>query len=129
MIIRKAEEIDFKQVLDLQLELEKTECKFDSNLVEGCYDTNEGKRRLKNRIMDEAIWYKEKVGILEHICVGKEYRKKGIAMLLLKKFEEEIKKMGAKYIQILAFPNNNPAIDLYKKYGYKEYSVYYSKKI
>lgn len=153
MIIRKAEETDFKQVLDLQLELEKTECKFDSNLVEGCYDTNEGKRRLKNRIMDknqiflvaqsddeiigfidgrimdEAIWYKEKVGILEHICVGKEYRKKGIAMLLLKKFEEEIKKMGAKYIQILAFPNNNPAIDLYKKYGYKEYSVYYSKKI
>ncbi len=50
-------------------------------------------------------------------------------MLLLKKFEEEIKKMGAKYIQILAFSNNNPAIDLYKKYGYKEYSVYYSKKI
>lgn len=37
--------------------------------------------------------------------------------------------MGAKYIQILAFPNNKPAMDLYKKFGYDIYSVYLSKKI
>lgn len=153
MIIRKAEEKDFEQVLDLQLELERTECRFDSNLIEGCYNTKEGNKQLKERIknknqifllaendnriigfidgriMDEAIWYKEMVGILEHVCVGKEYRNKGVATLLIKKFEEEIRKIGAKYIQILAFLDNEPARNLYKKQGYEEYSVYYSKKI
>lgn len=153
MIIRKVEGKDFNQVLNLQLELEKTECKFDPNLIEGCYGTDEGCERLKTRIisksqvflvaesnnqiigfidgriMDEAIWYKQKVGILEHICVGKEHRKNGVATLLLKKFEEEIKKIGAKYIQILAFPENEPAIKFYNKHDYKEYSAYYSKKI
>lgn len=102
MIIRKAEENDFKQVLNLQLELEDTECKFDSNLKERCYNTNEGKKKLKKRIteknqiflvaqnedkivgfidgkiMDEAIYHKQKVGILAHICVEKEYRKKAL---------------------------------------------------
>ena len=54
MVIRKVEEKDFKQVLNLQQELEKTECKFDSNLIEGCYDTNEGKKRLKKRIKSKS---------------------------------------------------------------------------
>ena len=79
--------------------------------------------------MDEAIWYKEKVGILEHVCVKKEDRKNKIASNLLKEFESRITNMGAKYIQILAFPNNKPAMDLYKKFGYEMYSVYLNKKI
>lgn len=108
MIIRKAEKKDFDSILKLQLELEDTECKFDSNLIERCYDTKDGRKRLKERIqnnkyvflvaesnneivgfidgriMDEAIWYKEKVGILERICVLKENRRKNIASNLLK---------------------------------------------
>lgn len=36
---------------------------------------------------------------------------------------------GVKYIQILAFLENKPAINFYNKQGYKEYSVYLSKKI
>ncbi len=153
MDIRKAEMKDFDAILKLQLELEDTECKFDTNLIERCYDTKVGKKKLEKkiksktqvflvaksnnevvgfidgRIMDEAIWYKEKVGILEHICVGKEHRKNNVALSLMKEFELKMKTNGAKYIQILAFLNNEPAINLYKKQGYKEYSVYYSKKL
>ncbi len=153
MIIRKAKIKDFDQILKLQLELEDAECKFDSNLIERCYSTKEGKKRLKERIknknqvflvaesnnnilgfidgrmMDEAIWYKEKVGILEHICVRKENRRENVASNLLKEFEHEIINKGAIYIQILAFPKNIPAISLYNKHGYKEYSVYLSKRI
>ncbi len=153
MIIRRAKIEDFDSILKLQLELEDTECKFDTNLIERCYDTKEGKKRLRKRIksktqvflvavsnnevvgfvdgriMDEAIWYKEKVGILEHICVRKENRRKNVASNLIKAFEREIVNMGAKYIQILAFPENKPAMDLYNKYGYEMYSVYLSKRI
>lgn len=152
MNIRKAETKDFDSILKLQLELEDTEVKFDSNLIERCYETNEGKKRLikrikskaqvflvaesnneivgfiDGRIMEEAIWYKEKVGILEHICVKKENRRNNVASNLLKEFESRIINMGAKYIQILAFPNNKPAMDLYKKFGYEMYSIYLSKK-
>lgn len=153
MNIRKAETKDFDSILKLQLELEDTEVKFDSNLIERCYETNEGKKRLikrikskaqvflvaesnneivgfiDGRIMEETIWYKEKVGILEHICVKKENRRNNVASNLLKEFESRLISMGAKYIQILAFPNNKPAMDLYKKYGYDMYSVYLSKRI
>lgn len=150
MTIRKAEIKDFDSILKLQLELEDTEVKFDSNLIERCYETKEGKKRLikriksktqvvesnneivgfiDGRIMEEAIWYKEKVGILEHICVKKENRRNNVASNLLKEFESRLISMGVKYIQILAFPNNKPAIHLYKKYGYEVYSVYLSKRI
>lgn len=46
MIIRKAEKKDFDSILKLQLELEDTECKFDSNLIERSYDTKDGRKRL-----------------------------------------------------------------------------------
>lgn len=153
MIVRKVEMKDFDSILKLQLELEDAECKFDTNLIERCYDTKEGKKRLKERIksktqvflvaesnnevvgfidgriMDEAIWYKEKVGILEHMCLKKENRGNKVASNLLKEFEIKIMNMGAKYIQILAFPGNKPAMDLYNKHGYEMYSVYLSKRI
>lgn len=153
MNIRKAERKDFDSILKLQLELEDTECKFDSNLIERCYNTKDGrkklKRRIKNkkqvflvaeinddivgfidgRIMDEAIWYKEKVGILEHICVKQENRMNNVASNLLKEFESRIKNKGAKFIQILAFLENKPALNFYNKHGYKEYSIYLSKQL
>ncbi len=122
MIIRKAKKNDFDSILKLQLELEDTEVKFDSNLKERCYETKDGKKKLlkriksktqvflvaesndkivgfiDGRIMDKAIWYKEKVGILEHICVKQENRRTKIASSLLKEFESMLINMGAKYI-------------------------------
>lgn len=152
MNIRRVVKEDFEGILNLQLQLEAVEIKFDDNLKEKCYATNKGMEKLKNRIADKenisyvAIdkgntiigfidgrvpndewWYKETVAYLNHICVDQNYRRKGIAIVLLQEFEQEAKNKGAKYIRILAFPKNKPAISFYSKNGFVEYSTYYSK--
>ena len=40
-----------------------------------------------------------------------------------------VKGKDAKFIKLNAFEDNVPAIDLYKKAGFKEYSIYYMKPI
>lgn len=152
MNIRRAVIEDFEGILNLQLQLEETEIQFDDNLREKCYATNKGMDKLKNRICDEknifyvAInrentiigfidgrvpndewWYKETVAYLNHICVSKNYRRKGIAIALLQEFEKAVKNKDAKYIRVLAFSQNYPAISFYMKNGFIEYSTYYNK--
>lgn len=152
MFIRKAKIEDFDEILKIQIQLENIESTFDNNLKTQCYETEQGKEKLKRRIKDknnlfyvminqensviafldgtapdDEWWYKEKVAYINHLCVEKNYRKQGIATKLLHHFELEIKKKGIKHIRLLAFPNNKPAIAFYKKNGFCEYSIYYEK--
>lgn len=154
MKIRKGTINDYDEILKLQRQLEAAEVIFDNNLTEKCYYMDKGKEKLRKRIEDKEIiflvatnkenkvvgfidgkvpadewWYKDIVAYLNHLCVDMEYRKRGIAQLLLNYFEQEVKKKGAKYIRLLAFPNNIPAISFYKKNDFIEYSTYYNKKI
>ena len=58
MVIRKSQPKDFNDILQLQLELEDVEIQFDNNLKSHCYDTKEGKEKLKNRIKNKnCIFY------------------------------------------------------------------------
>lgn len=145
---------DFDDILRLQVQLDNTELVFDTNLKDEQYSTDKGKEKLRNRINDKNIifyvvtdesnkiiafidgsipddewWYKEKVAYINHLCVDEKYRRQGIAKILLKEFEKVAKENDAKYIRLLAFPNNKPAISCYKNNGFSEYSTYYSKKI
>lgn len=154
MNIRKGTMKDYDALLDLHLQLEAAEIQFDSNLVANCYSTEIGRERLKKRIrkrnsillvcenddgkvigfvdgevMNNAWWYHEKIAMLDYICVDKDYRRRGIAQMLFLEFEKKIYESGAKYIKLLAFPKNIPAVNFYKKHGLMEYSVYYQKKI
>lgn len=154
MNIRKVDMKDFDDILNLQLQLEDTEMKFDYNLKEKFYETAKGKEKLKNRIdneknifyvvtnendkviafidgniPDDEWWYKDTVAYLNHICVDNCYRNRGIARMLLNKFETTAVEKGAKYVRLLAFPQNKPAIFFYQKDGFTEYSVYYNKKL
>ncbi len=153
MKIRKVLISDFEDILRLQLQLEDTEVVFDNNLVKHCYDTKEGRNKLKKRIRsksniffvmeddnkivgfidgnvpDDEWWYKEKVAYINHLCVDSSYRKKGIAIELMAEFEKVAKELGAKYLRLLAFPDNKPAVSFYKKNGFTEYSIYYNKVI
>ena len=154
MNIRNATIEDFEYLLKLQLQLEDIEIKFDNNLKERCYDTNQGREKLKNRINntnniflvvtnesniviafidgnipDDEWWYKDTVAYLNHICVDKDYRNHGIASMLLKKFEQTAIEKAATYIRLLAFNQNEPAISFYKNKGFIEYSTYYNKRI
>lgn len=49
--------------------------------------------------------------------------------MLLKQFEEIARQNGAKYVRLLAFHQNIPAISFYKNNGFNEYSIYYNKKL
>ena len=153
MKIRKVLISDFEDILRLQLQLEDAEVVFDNNLVKHCYDTEEGRKKLKKRIRaksniffvmeddnkivgfidgsvpEDEWWYKEKVAYIDHLCVDSSYRNKGIATELMAEFENVAKEIGAKYIRLLAFPNNKPAVTFYKKNGFLEYSTYYGKHI
>ena len=154
MTIRKANINDFEYLLDLHLQIEDTEIFFDSNLKPHAFATNEGKKKIKKQINDESyillvcegnnnqvvgfidgevmepfIVYYEKVAFLNHICVDKKYRRKGIGDLLFLAFQDEVAKQNAKYIRVLAFPQNTPAVSFYNKHNLLEYSVYYQKKI
>lgn len=154
MNIRKGTIKDYDALLDLHLQLEAAEIQFDSNVLPDCFATDKGRNRLMKRIrkrnsvllvcendagkvigfvdgevMDNAWWYHEKVAMLDYICVDKNYRRKGIANMLFLEFEQKVHEQGAKYIKLLAFPKNTPAINFYKKHGLMEYSVYYQKKI
>lgn len=153
MRIRKVKKEDFDAILDIQLQLEDAEAVFDDNLKKHCYATEEGMKILKKRISkrkniffvavednkvvgfidgyisDDEWWYIEKCAYISHLCIDKDYRKRGFATSLMTKFEETAKSKGAKFIKLLAFPENKPAISLYSKSNYKCYSSYYSKKL
>lgn len=92
----------------------------DDNKIVGFIDGN---------VPDDEWWYKKKVAYINHLCVASSYRKKGIATKLMVEFEKVAKELGTKYLRLLAFPNNKPAVTFYKKNGFLEYSTYYSKHI
>lgn len=66
---------------------------------------------------------------LDCLCVDKVSRKQGVGKKLIDEFSSIVKKKGAKYVKLNAFENNTPAVNLYKKEGFEEYSIYYMKKI
>ena len=63
------------------------------------------------RIDDDVVW-------LESIFVKKEYRKQGIATMLLKKCEEVAAEHGNETLYIYINPNNEQVIGLLNRNGY-----------
>jgi len=152
MIIRKYKRSDFENVFKLYLALDDSEDKFDSNLVPSKKileeDRKEVMKRLNKRsticliaendgvicwVIDgyiiESIYYKEKVSYLDHLYVIDKYRRKKVGQSLIEEFTKIAQQKNAKYLKLNAFENNIPAVNLYKKLGFEEYSIYYSKKI
>lgn len=153
VIIRKANKKDLKRIVELFSELYIAEQPFDSNLKDGYYETKNGKKGIlkdiKNKkeiflvaIIDDIIvgivdghvydkedLYIEKVAYLSRLVVDKNYKNKGIATRLINEFTNEVKKENVKFIKLNAFESNTPAVSLYKKEGFNEYSVFYMKKI
>ena len=152
ILIRKASINDFDDIQNLSLQLEEAELPFDSNLKENCnLDDRLIEKTKKNLDDNEKIYlvaeinnkiigfvdgeilnqwfYKEKVAMLNHICVDKQYRNNGVAQCLLEEFEEITRLKGSKYLRLNAFSQNAPAINFYAKNEFSEYSVIYQKKI
>ena len=156
MIIRKAKKRDIDEIIKIADQLRKAEAPLDKtkNIKLNSYLTDEYKKKeleyIASRkkiflvaVIDEKIvgyvngyvfensdiYYKKPVAYLDCLCVDKSVRKQGIGESLIDEFTKMVKERGAKYIKLNAFENNIPAVSLYKKLGYEEYSVYYMKKI
>ncbi len=152
MNIRKAKIEDYDKIIELYKELYDAEKIFDKNLS-STYNVSEKQKeeiqkRIKSRkeiflvaeeddkiiglidgyIIDNSN-HIEKVGYLDHLCVNKKYRKLGIGENLIKEFSNKMKNKNVTYLKLNAFEKNLPAIALYEKLGFEEYSIYYMKKI
>lgn len=152
MNIRKVNINDYDGVVNLYKQLFDAEKVFDENIVRTYKIDEKEENRIKKRIrarkeiffvaeidnkivglidgyIIESNCFKEKIAYLDHICVDEKYRNNEIASKLIDKFSEISKDKGAKYIKLNAFENNTPAVNLYKKQGFKNHSVFYMKKI
>ena len=58
-----------------------------------------------------------------NIAILPEYRRKGIATLLLNELLKSTKEHGTNYLLLEVRKSNEPAIALYKKMGFKEFVV------
>ena len=56
---------------------------------------------------------------IESIAVAPEYRRIGVAKILLAKLLDAITKRGATFIVLEVRPSNKAAIELYKKFGFQ----------
>lgn len=152
MNIRKAKIEDYDKIIELYKELYDAEKIFDKNLS-STYNVSEKQKeeiqkRIKSRkeiflvaeeddkiiglidgyIIDNSN-HIEKVGYLDHLCVNKKYRKLRIGENLIQEFSNKMKNKNVTYLKLNAFEKNLPAIALYEKLGFEEYSIYYMKKI
>lgn len=150
---RKATKKDLNYVADLATILENAEIPFDSNIKPGYYQTKIGRKYLLKDIRDKKkiflvatinnqvigfidgyIYnkkeeYIDSFGYLNRVSVSNQFQKRGIGSALIQEFTNHVLKQGAKYIKLNAFEKNTPAVTLYQKLGFQEYSIYYAKEI
>lgn len=156
MIIRKAKKSDIEDIIRLADQLRKTEAPLDKikNIKEDSYLSDVYREKelkyISSRkkiflvaeidkkiigyvngyiVENSDIYYRDPVAYLDCLCVDKVSRKQGVGKKLIDEFSSIVKKKGAKYVKLNAFENNTPAVNLYKKEGFEEYSIYYMKKI
>ncbi|MBS3079653.1 GNAT family N-acetyltransferase [Candidatus Pacearchaeota archaeon] len=97
----------------------------NKNYIILIYESN---KRIIGLLIAE-IWKIAKYSYLFNIIIKKEFRRKGIAIQLIKKFEELSKKYKSKLIYLHAHKNNLKMLNLLKKINYKKgkENIYYSK--
>lgn len=62
-------------------------------------------------------WHVGKLGVM----VDRDFRREGIGQFLMKFVLEKVKEMKIKIMTLDSFVNNEPALSLYRKFGFKEY--------
>ena len=154
MEIRKATMEDFDEVLKLKLESKEEERKFNEELepvekVKKHYEEylkNDLKSKWRaifvaikdNQIVGSVTGkiYRtlyvcgfERCGFISNVFVKKEFRKQSIAKKLVEALTNWFKEMKATKLSLELYENNIPAINLYHKLGFKNYSIKMRKEI
>lgn len=152
-VIRDATLEDLEAIILLASQLYETEQPFDDNVKDNYYKTEQGindlKEGIKNcnyiflvctnkndivgfvdgYIIDDKGMFKERVAYLNRLVVTRDMRDKGIGNKLIDEFTSIVKKNNCRFIKLNAFRHNDPAVNLYMKKGFYEYSVFYMKEI
>jgi len=152
MIIRKATKKDISTILELCKELQKDVIKGIPKNLRG-FDTILPKKMLMERINDKnalslvveengvVVGYNLnkieitfgdtsdiKQGKISEIYISKKFRGKSISTLLYQEALKWFKDNGCEYIQLNVY-ENNPAKDIYIKWGFKPFSLNMKKQI
>lgn len=124
MLIRKAKKEDLPEVYELLktkelLDPDGKTCKrwWISAFLKQVFIVAKADNKIIGLIIGEIAT--GKLAILHLVTVKKEFRKKGIASLLLKKAEQELKKRGARAIAGYVYAEKGP-IKLVEKFHYKK---------
>ncbi len=60
------------------------------------------------------------IGFINQLYIRQNFRKKGFGTELMKHLCADFKQLGVEEIRLLVEKNNQPAIDLYEKFGFKK---------
>lgn len=107
--ITRKEEIEY--LADILAKMERKEAIQLIATVNGIFAANCGINRFKRR--------KQDVGEI-HISVASKFRDEGVGRKLLSALIEEGKKVGLKLLILNCFENNDRALHLYEKLGFKK---------
>ena len=124
-------EIFSMTVNDIEIIKDELEEKFDKFWTYGILKSeiaNINSKYIVAKHKEEIVGFAGITVILDesnimNIVVKKEKRMKGIGNLLLQKLIEISQELGTKFITLEVNINNKPAINLYKKFGFKEVGI------
>ncbi len=138
--IRKANNDDAKKANEFLTKLIQDEKKYDKNINENCIVNNlyenfigsennciliaeDNKKNtvgyLYGYLIDNGDVYIKKSTMLEAMFVDKNYRGEKIGYKLIEEFKKWSKYIKASYIELKVCNDNNSAISLYQKQGFK----------
>lgn len=148
MEIRNANKNDFEQYYDLHKNFVKDYRKLSKynipiltkKLCLKDFKTRFGKNKIffvaeeGNRIVGYLLGSIERSiygnsGYLEDFFVSRKYQNRGLATRLKDRFFEWLKKRKIRYCRLDVNPENEKAIQIYKKWGFKIYKYRMTKKI
>jgi len=148
-IIRKANIKDLEDILRLNYQLFQREYKkFDKSLDLNWTYSKKGKKCFKERIakrdgfvevvenknkiigylcggISERLFYRKKAKYaeLESILIESKFRGKSLGTKLTKDFIDWCKRNKVDYVSVNAFAKNELSLNLYRKFGFKDYNL------
>ncbi|MBW2975312.1 GNAT family N-acetyltransferase [Candidatus Woesearchaeota archaeon] len=156
MEIRKAEEKDLEEIFKLKLKLKKEEKKADRYLrpitrtrdIYKKYLARDLRRQGMDRIILVAVRDRKIIGYvrgtltrtlhilnvrlrgtIDNLYIEKKYRKNGAAKDLIKELIIWFREKKVDVMTLHVYPSNHKAVSLYKKLGFREYTINMNKKL
>jgi len=156
MEIRKAREEDIEELFKLKLKLKNQDTAVDQYLkpvdevndVYKKYLIRDLKKQDTDRITLVAVRDKKIIGCIrgaltktlhvlnvnlrgtiDNLYIDEENRKSGIAKRLIEELIKWFKEKKVDVMTLHVYPSNSKAISLYKKFGFKEYTINLNRKL